>query len=438
MSYRAWKQWLLSLPWSLRWFVLLVLIRPIVDALYFLKGISPFLSPLYITGVLTPVLIAASYLSGSFPKKRLSILDVLFGFWAWILLFNALALLIKYGVSLESLEHSLHFITPPLIYFYVRHFIQSKENLLGLITTVLLSSIVPSVMLIYENVFDPVSTQTSRDLTRFLGVWSDISNYGVFFTTGLLAAGYFFFAKGTGVPNRRRTQVLAAVIIIGLLGLVSINHTASWIVFIFVFALFMWHGAGSQAALTTLVVLVVAAVGYLFLGEAINESVGTIFEREMNVIHREDKGFKDAFHGRGHRWAAFLSMWETMPALSKLFGVSFGTLDLRWQAVPVRYMTLKGAHSDYIRLLFATGVVGLATYLFALGAASFRSLTLPKAERFLILGGVAILMLFSVSMTPSLYATTQYICFSIVAYTALPRSVQVEDARSRGHAAATR
>ena len=44
------------MPWSLRWFIYLVLLRPLIDQLYYLKTVSPFLSPLYIVGVTTPFL----------------------------------------------------------------------------------------------------------------------------------------------------------------------------------------------------------------------------------------------------------------------------------------------------------------------------------------------------------------------------------------------
>lgn len=430
MSYRVWRQWLFSLPWSLRWFVLFVLLRPVVDALYFLKDISPFLSPLYIIGALTPVLIACSYLSDSFPEKRFSGVDLFFVLWAWLSLFNAMALLGKDGLSVDSFGHVLYFITPAFIYLYVRHFIQSKENLLGLITTVLYSIIIPSVLIIYENIFMPLSTQTSRDLTRFEGIWADVVSYGMFFTTGLLAACYFFLERDTDISDGKRARILIVVMTVGLVGLLSIHHSASWIIFIVVFALFVWHSAGSRTSLSLFVALMLAAGGYFIFGEAISESIGSTVEREMNVIEREDKGVEDLFHGRGHRWAAFLSLWEPMPSLSKLFGVTFGTLDMRWQSVPVRYMTLRGVHSDYFRLLFATGLVGLISYLLFLGGAFFRSFSLPKAERFLVWGGLAILILYSVSTTPTLYATIQYICFSIIAYAASPRTATLESRAS--------
>lgn len=70
MSFQAWKKWLLALPWSFRWFAILVLLRPILDVFYFLKEISPAISPLYIVGTLTPILIIFLFLTVHFPEKK--------------------------------------------------------------------------------------------------------------------------------------------------------------------------------------------------------------------------------------------------------------------------------------------------------------------------------------------------------------------------------
>ena len=130
MSFSVWKQWLGSLPWSLRWFVLLVLFRPFVDNFYFLKETSIFLSPLYIVGVMTPILIVASFFSGSLPKKNKSNLDQAFGFWGALVFFNVLALL-TLQLSLDIMEVAIKMSTPVLIYFFARHLVQSKQDLKG-------------------------------------------------------------------------------------------------------------------------------------------------------------------------------------------------------------------------------------------------------------------------------------------------------------------
>src|SRR5690606_40353001 len=106
MSFGAWRRWVAELPWALRWFVVLVLVRPLLDTLYFLKEISPFLSPLYIVGVLTPVAVVASYYARGFPRTPRSALDPLMGAWGWLLALSSLAM-VAFFASADSLEVGL-------------------------------------------------------------------------------------------------------------------------------------------------------------------------------------------------------------------------------------------------------------------------------------------------------------------------------------------
>ncbi|HXD93300.1 MAG TPA: hypothetical protein VNX01_08810, partial [Bacteroidia bacterium] len=86
MTYKEWKYWLKSQPWHLRWFTVLVLIRPIVDNFYYLKNISPFLSPLYLVGIATPILCVYAIIS--FKRKDKSVFDFLFGIWTILILLS--------------------------------------------------------------------------------------------------------------------------------------------------------------------------------------------------------------------------------------------------------------------------------------------------------------------------------------------------------------
>src|SRR5437016_327172 len=90
MSFSEWKYWFRSLPWSLRWFPLLILIRPLVDNFYYLKNVSPVLSPLYIVGVLTPLL--AIYGMAVIRRQQRSPVDVYFSVLTFLMLISVLFL----------------------------------------------------------------------------------------------------------------------------------------------------------------------------------------------------------------------------------------------------------------------------------------------------------------------------------------------------------
>src|SRR5690606_37404668 len=88
MTFKEWKLWLSALPWPLRWFPILVLIRPIVDNFYFLKEVSPLLSPLYAVGILTPVLTIVGILH--YKNSQTSAIDKAFLYWSFSVLISCL------------------------------------------------------------------------------------------------------------------------------------------------------------------------------------------------------------------------------------------------------------------------------------------------------------------------------------------------------------
>src|SRR6187402_6453 len=116
MTFREWKLWVGRLEWPLKWFIILIIIRPIIDNFYYLKEISPLLSPLYIVGVATPIL--AIYAIFKIPKPNYSRLDTYFYVF---LAFTALAcfgLLIGDGFSLDAFDFTLKFLFTPFVYFF--------------------------------------------------------------------------------------------------------------------------------------------------------------------------------------------------------------------------------------------------------------------------------------------------------------------------------
>jgi hypothetical protein len=69
MTFREWKKWFKELPWSCKWFVIFILIRPVTDNFYNLKEISPVYSPLYILGILRRYLFFSAFFQDGFPKS---------------------------------------------------------------------------------------------------------------------------------------------------------------------------------------------------------------------------------------------------------------------------------------------------------------------------------------------------------------------------------
>jgi len=100
MNIKSWWKWVKSLQATRKWFVILILIRPIVDNFYDLKKFSAISSPLYIVGVLTPVFILMSLASKKLPASKSSGSDVLMGGFTALLIFNCF---VYYSLELSVL-----------------------------------------------------------------------------------------------------------------------------------------------------------------------------------------------------------------------------------------------------------------------------------------------------------------------------------------------
>src|SRR5690625_2391645 len=90
MIFKEWFKWIYNARWSIKWLLLLILIRPVADIFYFLKDVSIFLSPQIWLAVLTPFCV---FLSLAFGKKEgertgLSYIDAIILIWGGIVTIN--------------------------------------------------------------------------------------------------------------------------------------------------------------------------------------------------------------------------------------------------------------------------------------------------------------------------------------------------------------
>ena len=81
-----------------------------------------------------------------------------------------------------------------------------------------------------------------------------------------------------------------------------------------------------------------------------------------------------------------------------------------------------GMHSDYVRLLFLTGFIGVFLYVMfiLLSAQNYSQLMIP--ERFLLTSTIVSILLWSISTLPTLYAPLLYFVFPVFSYATLNKS----------------
>lgn len=412
MTYKEWKYWLGSLPWHLRWFVILVLIRPVVDNFYYLKNISPFLSPLYIVGILTPVLCVTAV--ALYRKKDRSVIDVLFITWTALIGISLLFMFLNDPTSKTFLEYFLKLSMPVYLYFFLRLLIRSQRDLDGVLQAFVYSSLFVVGVFLFELFVNPVRVLKTRDLERIQGYYGDVMNYAIYLTQGFLIMCYFYFRKKKILANAVRTRNLVITAVLCIACLFKISHTASYIVFISILALFVLFNLKTNRTAGFAFVIVILLIAYFFGGEAIQKKIAPLVKTDI-AVYEGKKTSDRLLHGRVGRWKDMLEQYSGFPVAAQFFGMPL-TFTNSYAEVST------GAHNDFVRILFFTGISGLIIYLLILFKLFSRFKYLDPAHHFLSLGIFAILFLYSISTCPTLYAPMLYIILSVFCYLSLPEN----------------
>ena len=410
MDYREWKAWVKSLPWSLRWFVYLVLSRPIIDNFYYLKKISPLLSPLNIVGILTPILVLFAVMQLKKPVK--SKLDTLFMFWG-ILAVSSCCFMITGNVDTIMLSKFFLKLTMPFyLYFFARLLVRSKQDLHGVLKTFLYSCLFAIALFLYEITMGPIRVEESRGLERIQGNFADVMNYAIYLSFGFLIFCYFSIPKEGVLKSLKGAK--NTFIVGGLCALVlgRIHHTASYAVFAILLLLYMVYVLRVNRKLAALAFIIIAGASFSFGERILEEKINPLVETDL-AVYRGEKSTDRLFHGRMYRWRNIWEVFSKLDILSWLFGAPIGLKN------PAGYVS-GGAHNDFLRILMFTGFLGLITYLLILMTVVKKLISLDSPLQFLGFGSLAILFLYSLTTCPTLYVVMLYVLCSVFAYLALP------------------
>lgn len=405
-----WKQWVKSKPWYLKWFIFLVLFRPIIDTFYDLKHVSPFLSPLYIVGVLTPILALPVIFS---KKHEITLFDKVLRVITLIVFVNLIALFIYEPDKQTWLQWSIKLSLPFVLFFFLRVFIRNIRDFEGLLISLLYSTIFTAAMLLYEFFVNPISIQTTRGVERFEGGYADVMNYAAYISFAFLISSYFYLTKGKNWFGFRIS--LNQFFIIGaicLLGLYMAKHTTTMGVMGALIVYFISISVKRHKGFA--VVFIVALLGaYSFFGDVFKEeALDPMIDREIEVIEG-DRPESQLFHGRWTRWQIAFSYYEETNTISKIFGYN---LSLQYPYFNVGI----AVHNDFLRLFFFLGIVGFLAYVIFLYLIFRKTSQMQLYHRYLVRGFLIILLIYSLTTLPTFYAPVLYILVSSWAFAALP------------------
>lgn len=421
MTIKVWWSWFRNLELPRKWYVWLILLRPIIDNFYELKETSALASPLYIVGILTPILVLLSSTSSEFPKRIPAIEDFPFRVWGLFLLFNAFTFYFI-QLSVVALGDMIKYLTPLIIFAYARRFIQSREDLHGILTTFLVSCIFPFTVLFYESIFNPIAIEYISagrgGGSRIRGAYADIMNYAIYLIVFLLIMGYYFLVNiynGRIVIRIKAWHMVLAFAIV-LYGLTRIRHVSTWGVFIALTIILLFHNLrNARGALFA--ILFIFLVSTFFAQDIYVNHIEPLIGKELMVVEGETES-NQAFNGRMTRWEKYFEIWQQMPALNHFAGIVIANFK------ETTVMIGGGMHSDYVRLLFMTGFLGLFFYIAFLIGILRKWFVLPMPEKFLIMGTVVSILLWSITTVPTLYAPLLYVFYPIMAFAVLPEERQ--------------
>ncbi len=418
MSYTQWKAYWKKMDWTRKWFAIFILLRPIVDNFYQIKEFSSFLSPIYIMGVLAPIL-AISAMSTIKTKNMANPADEFFKFWGILILLNCIVILVSF-YTLDTFGNCIKYLTPPLIFLYLRKAVRNKEDIHFILQTFLYSCIFPFAMMFFEIIVHPFTPEFASEGrgggARIRGEYADSMNYASFLIGAFLIQGYFFlegiYSKSRERKKRNTTMKLMMWFVICLVGAISLRHVSTWVVFLTLITLLMFYNAQNLKGMVF--GIFIAAIILPFFARTIYETqIYPLIAKEFNVING-DQDVQYAFNGRVSRWERYFEIWGRMPAITHYLGVSFSG----FKQAPI--MISGGMHNDYIRILFLTGIVGVAIYILFFVLILYRVKFLRIPDKFLVIGAVGIVMLYSMSTLPTIYPGIYYLVYAIYSFALLP------------------
>lgn len=396
-------KWFKSKKWFEQLFLLLLILRPVVEPYFYLKESSPLFSPLYWIGILTFLISIFGILTNRQIKSQS---DRMYLWWSVLVVVNIFCLLFSTDF-LNFFIFGLKLIYPVTIFFFFRGFMKSKYDLYGVMMVLLFSSGIAGLWLIVDVL------KIGFNL-RLGSSFADVINYGVYANLALIITCYFLlkFQLIKKVLWRPKTFLLIGIFIISLVTFYAIKHIASLAVFVSILCTFVFFLSQKKIGLF-LVVFGIFLVTFLIVGDRFYEDVvNDRIEKEVQIVKGE-RAKSQALHGRISRWEWLYKEYEKSNIAGQLFGYP---LNLTYS----NHMIGITPHNDFLRVLFFTGLFGLIFYLSFLIGIIRKIRFLASSEKFLAYASVFCFLLYSISTVPTFYPGFNNFIFAIFAFLALP------------------
>lgn len=270
------------------------------------------------------------------------------------------------------------------------------------------------IIFCYELFFGGINVKFTRyDIERYQGGYADVMNYAIYISCSFLIICYFkIFRKENITSVFKSARLVVFVSLMCILGLIKINHVSSYAVFAGLAVLFFFELFKASRVTLVFIIIALFIVYSLYGNKLYRNNIEPLIEKDIEVVEG-DRAETQLFHGRMARWEELMTTYQNSSGFAMLFGMPFSLTN-------TSYM-MTTSHNDYLRIMFATGIIGLISYILYLLNIFSRLRFLKLSEHYLLMGALVILLLYSVTTVPTLYYQLMYVIFSVFAYVSLPK-----------------
>tara|TARA_Y100000591_G_C21840631_1_gene705373 strand:+ start:971 stop:2260 length:1290 start_codon:yes stop_codon:yes gene_type:complete len=393
------KLYLKSKSISFKVLLFIILLKPLINSLWDVS--LPFLNVtlLQFTSIIIVIILAIGLFKETLHKIP-NLVNILFFLFTIFYASNILFVLIN-NLEFNTIKYLVKASVFPLSFFYAKKNINNYYDFI-LILNAFIKSIVPAIIIGIFDIFIVGSYQLTRGLERYDSSFGDIANIGLHINVVILIMN-FHLLKSSKMNNQFKSRIDIAYLIFfifSLIMLTKISHSSSFGVFVIINILFLIVRLKTDI-FGLIFYVFFATIGIsLALGGWIKTFYNNFLLKEVNAllngeIFNNIENMTYLFHGRVGRWLRYIDEFSQVSSFKQYFG---------GYAIDYPYVFLHALHNDFLRIIMSTGYINFIIYGLFLFYLVISSLKIKDySEKYLLLGIVFIIILYSITLTPTTY-----------------------------------
>ncbi len=398
------NQYLKTRPLSFKIFLIIIAIKPIFNTLEefnvpylpftILEIFSSFIFVLLIMGILNN--------KNKINSGPIIIYQVFFILYFINILFVQIA-----NPSFGVFSVIIKALTPSMILFYCVRVVNNASDL-DLIFRSFLVSLIPFALITVIDANSGMFTLTRRDVLRMSTSFGDIVTVGMQINLIYAVILYKYIQDRTWL-RKSRNIYLGLFMMFALFLFSKINHAASFAVFTALTVTFIFFRFKNNKVSTLIAMTIFAIPAYLLFGDWMLDFYNNIYFMEYTRILDDAGRIQNTMllHGRAGRLIILNNLFFDQST----FRIIFGGLGID---SPVVLSSLP--HNDFFRILYVTGFLGLTTYLLFILSIIAKVLTKDFNTKYLAALSLSILILYSITTTPSFYIDLNLLLMPVFVY----------------------